>query len=304
MVKKFLKRGDNNWFLETSGNGATGPSGPIGPPGYIGPKGPTGDEGPTGPIGDTGPTGPSGGGGVTYTSYSFEDDFDYVGVANNSSITTSATNLFTGKGNWFAQAITVTGTVLLNESSTEHPGVLTLRTGAGGVTGSGIFIQKCLTAISATSYIHPTKIEQLEWIASITPSNGNFTLTRLWWIGFSSFSTSVTPPNGSITFKLDPTTFGNNNFWCSCSSNGIIDETLVDSGVTAVIGQFYNFKIKQAVLGTITFEIDNVEVASINTDLPTVLLNIITVARTNNSSGITIAIATDYVGLQSKTLTR
>jgi hypothetical protein len=312
MVKKFLKRGDNNWFLETSGNGAIGPSGPTGPAGFVGVPGPSGPTGDEGPIGDTGPTGPAGPGGVTSSKYLFEDDFDYVGHAAAASITNAAAglNLLTGKGNWFLIATTAAGQ--LNPitglgSSAEHPGVVTFRTGTSG----GIILQKCLAAVSTSiNYIHSSKIEQLEYIASLSAtSNGVLTSVRAWWLSASSGSSSLTPPNGAISFRFEPGVFGNNNFWCVCQTDGTATATgpnitSVDSGITAVIGTFYNFKIKQVVLGTFTFEIDDVEVASINTTIPNVLLNTVTHVRTNTASGTTIDVSFDYIGFESKALTR
>lgn len=313
MVKKFLKRGNNTWFLETSGNGATGPTGPVGPPGYAGAAGPTGATGDTGPIGatgdigPTGPTGPAGSGGISSSNYSFEEDFDYVGAANAATFTTTATNLPTGSGNWFAQAIGVNGSFGLTNSSVDHPGVLSLFSGVAAPTSTGVVLQRCLTSISGTNYIHSSKIEQQEWIMSIIA--GTISVTRT-WVGFSSFSTSITPPNGAIAFRVDAANLGNSNFWCVCQTDGtsaVVSGptiTFVDSGIPCVSSQFYNLKIKQAVAGTITFEIDNVQVASINTTIPNTLLNTVTHARANTSSGVNVAISVDYVGLISKTFTR
>jgi hypothetical protein len=315
MVKKFLKRGDDNWFLETNSNGAVGPTGPAGPPGYpgeIGLPGPTGGTGPVGDTGPAGPTGPPGAGGITSSKYSFEDDFDYIGHAAAASVTNAATglNLITGKGNWFIIATTAAGQINPSggvSASTERPGVVTFRTGTSG----GIILQKCFAAVSTSAnHIHSSKIEQLEYIASLSATNtGNLAGVRAWWLSATSGSSSITPINGAISFRFEPGVFGNNNFWCVCQTDGTgtasgPNITSIDSGITAVIGTFYNFKIKQAVLGTFTFEIDNVQVASISTTVPSVLLNTTIQVRCNTSSGINALLSVDYVGLQSKALTR
>jgi hypothetical protein len=314
MVKKFLKREGDNWFLDAGEKGASGPPGPIGPTGGPGPTGPTGDTGPAGDTGPSGPTGPAGSSGVSSVAYSFEDDFDYVNmVSGTTTVTTAGVNLATGKGSWFIIATNVTsGAITLTNSTADHPGVLTLGTGVAGASGSGIVLERGSLAGVGANHIHSSKIEQVEWIININTGQMGLIKTL---IGLSTAPSTNTPPNitpanGAISFRYDPVNLGNTNFWCVCQTDGSFAGvsgptiTVVDSGVPCVALQFYNLKIKQAVLGTFTFEIDNVEVASINTTIPNTLLNTAMHLRTNNSSGINAFMSIDYVGLQSKSLTR
>lgn len=298
MVKKFLKREGDNWFLDAGEKGASGPPGPIGVTGGIGP---TGDTGPAGPQGDTGPTGPAGsgggGGGITSTTYSFEDDFDYVGLTSGAAIATGGVNVPTGKGSWFINAQTSSGSVILTNSTTEHPGVLGVRTATAAGSGVGMVMRRCVGSTTNQNYIHSTKIEQQTWIASISQS----ALGRV-WIGFTDAPGAV--PNNAIVFKQDTVVLGNSNFWCVCRAAGVETGTSFDSGVPCVAGQFYKFEIKQTVLGTITFEIDGVQVASTSTNIPNTLLNDAAWIFSNASSGVANQLDIDYHSVMSKTLNR
>ncbi len=265
--------------------------------GAAGPFATVGAVGPTGPAGPTGPTGPAGGGSISPANYAFEDDFDYVGLATGTAVNTTGVNLPTGKGNWFVNASTLSGSIVLTGSSAEHPGVLILRAADPAASGSGMTIRRGTAASAAQTFLAATKIEQQTWIASVS----NVTVVRT-LLGFSDGATSSIPVN-ALGFRQNAAVLGNSNWWCSCRAGSV--ETVLDSGVLAVASQFYNLTVKQAVLGTITFEIDGVQVKSINTNVPTALLNDLAFCLPTASGGSgTVDLALDYHGFQSKTLTR
>jgi hypothetical protein len=287
--------------------GAAGPTGNTGPAGAEGPTGPasiivgpTGDTGPTGPAGDTGPTGatgvtgPTGATGlrVSGPTYSIREDFDFIGFDNNTTINVNGRVVPTSQGSWFTNG---SGTIIITGSLTDHPGILTLRTATDGY----LIIHRGSGEISPQNYLHPSKISQQEWIIRIS----TVTLTTTWIGLFSSHGSppsSLDPPDG-IFFKQAMPLLGNNNFHCVCRSGGV--ETSVNSGIVCTPNQFYNLKIKQAIVGTITFEIDNVQVASISSDIPSVLLNVSALVSAAGS-GSTCDLGIDYHSIVTKPLAR
>ena len=290
--------GDTGPTGPAGSSGPTGPTGPTGNTGPTGPTGPTGETGPAGPTGDTGPAGTA----STSLNFAYEDDFDYIGLASGTTITafTNSANLPTGTGNWGIKATTVNGTVIVTDSSTEHPGVLTLRTGTAGGAGCNMLIHKAATdpASPGRVYLNPSKIDTIQWIVKLS----QVTLTRNWF-GASSTPGSFVPVD-SIVFKQDLAVLGNSNFWCVCRASNVEVGSVVDSGVPAVAGQFYNLQIKQPVAGTIIFQINGVQLASISTNVPTALLNVFAITNPNSSSGISCDLSIDYFGILTKPLTR
>jgi hypothetical protein len=221
-----------------------------------------------------------------------------VGVASAAAITTTGSNVTTGKGSWFIRAGSVNGSIILPGATAEHPGILTMRTGVGGAAGSQMTIARWQGATAANNGFLPTaKLEQKIWILSLT----QLTLTRNWF-GLSDSPGSSVPAN-ALLFKQDLVLLGNGNWWCVNRASSV-DSTPVDTGIPVISGQFYRLAIKQAVAGTITYEIDGVQVASISTQVPTANLNAGGFGSTNANSGVQQDVAIDYAGLASKTLTR
>lgn len=267
----------------------SGQSGPL--LSTVGPAGPPGPVGPAGPAGPTGPAGSS----TAVGSYSFEDDFDYYGATPASSVNTTGFNVTTGRGSWFVHAQSLSGSLQTGVSSDEHPGVLTLRTAAPGGSGAGMLIKRGTAASAVGNYIKANKIQECTWIVS---TNVN-TLFRL-QLGVSD-SLASTVPLSAIWWLVDPSILGNGNIWMICRAGGV--ETPFDTGVPYNAGQFYRLTHKQAVTGTITGEVDGVQVASIPSNVPIVLVDFGAVI-TSRIGGVVTDLNIDYSSFQSKALAR
>lgn len=254
-----------------------------------------GPAGPTGPAGITGPTGPTGpaGGAATPASYGFVDDFDYVGTADPSAIATTGGNFPTGQGNWCARAVTASGLLnLQTAASANHPGTVNAQTSS--TINSIVNLQRGIASTSAANFISATQIETLQ---AITRTDA-LTTVRI-QVGLSAQSSSVTP-TGAALFVYDSSVGA--NWLCVCRSGGV--QTLVDSGVPVVATQWYNLAIKQAVVGTFTFEIDGLEVSGggIASNTPAVMVNVGMLVQTLAASVRSAFL--DYFSLASKALTR
>jgi hypothetical protein len=249
--------------------------------------------GPTGPAGSTGPTGPTGpaGGAPTPAAYGFVDDFDYGGTVDPSAIATAGGNFPTGSGNWCLRAVTAAGLVNLQTgSSPNHPGTINIQTSS--TINSIVDMQRGIASTSNATFISATQIDNIVAIVRLD----NITTIRH-QVGLSAQPSSVTPTAAAL-FVFDSSVGA--NWLCVCRNASV--QTLVDSGVPVVATQWYNLAIKQAVVGTFTFEIDGVQVASIATNTPNVMVNVGMAVQALAASVRSAFI--DYFALASKALTR
>lgn len=243
-----------------------------------------------GPTGPTGPTGPAGGG-ATPASFSFADDFDYVGTADPAALPTAGVNVPTGQGNWFGRAITAAGLINVQSASgTNHPGTISLSTST--TINSIGYLQRGVASVAAGLFIGSAQIDQIQ---AVVRTDSAATVRDQ--IGATSTPSSVTPSN-AMMFVFDSSLGG--NWLCVCRSGGV--ETSVDSGVAVVAATFYNLAIKQAVVGTVTFEINGAQVASINTNVPAATVNVGMLVQTLAAAARTFLL--DFFALTSKALVR
>lgn len=249
--------------------------------------------GPTGPTGPAGPAGPTGAaGGASVSVFAFADDFDCVSTTDPVAIPTAAGNLPTGAGNWCMRAVTASGLAnLQNAVGAEHPGTVDLQTSS--TINSIVLLQRGIANTGTGVFINFNQIEQCTAIARL-----NLLTTIRVQLGISSTPSSVAPSNAAL-FLFDSTVGA--NWQCITRSGGV--QTLVDSGVPVVATQWYRLEIKQAVVGTITFHVDGVQVASINTNVPgAALVNCGPTVQTLVGAGRTCTL--DFFSLTSKTLAR
>lgn len=235
--------------------------------------------------------------------YSFEDDFDMSGVASGTAVSTTGAMIATGKsGGWFFESGSANGSIVTaSKSSAEHPGVMGMRTAAPGGAAVSITARRGSASETATNqaFLDVTKIETYEMITRVTQTAG----IRI-HCGFSE-SPGSTVPVSAIAFRLDPAILGNANWWAWIRAASV-DTLLVDTGVPASAVLFPKLGIKQAALGTITFEINELQVASLTGGLPTGLVNFAFFAQANTlaSGGQQVDLDLDWVGFQSKALAR
>lgn len=253
----------------------------------------TGPAGPTGPAGATGPTGPTGAsGGATVSVFAFADDFDLIGTTDPVAIPTAGANMPTGAGNWCMRAVTTSGLAnLQNGVTAEHPGTVDIQTSA--TLNSIVLLQRGMANTATGTFINADKLEQCTSIARL-----NLLTTIRVQLGLSSTPSSVTPSN-AILFVFDSSVGA--NWLCVTRVGGV--QTQSDSGVPVVATQYYRLEIKQAVVGTITFHIDGVQVASINTNVPgSTPINCGLTVQTLVAAGRTCTL--DFFSFTSKPLAR
>ena len=223
----------------------------------------------------------------------FADDFDLIGTADPSAIATAGANLPTGSGNWCARAVTASGLCnLQNGVVANHPGTVDIQTSS--TINSIVLLQRGIANTSSGVFINANQIEQCTTIARL-----NVITTIRTQIGISA-TISSTAPSAAALFVFDSSVSA--NWLCICRLGGV--QTLVDSAIPVVAAQYYNLQIKQAVLGTFTFEVDGIEVTGggISTNVPSSTVNVGVMVQT--LVGATRSLTVDYFSLTSKKLTR
>jgi hypothetical protein len=251
----------------------------------------TGPTGPAGPAGPTGPTGPAGG--ASPALYSFSDDFDLGGTTDPAAIATAGGNFPTGVGNWCLQAVTAAGLVnIQTATSADHPGAINIQ--ASSTINSIVCMRKGIANTAGGAFIFATKLESVLGIVRLD----NLTTIRV-QVGLSVTVNSPTPANAA-QFVYDSSIGA--NWLCVCRSGGV--QTLVDSGIPVVATQWYKLEVKQAVVGTFTFEIDGVERSGggISTNTPSTSVNLGAFVQTLAASVRSMFI--DYFSATSKALSR
>lgn len=89
--------------------------------------------------------------------------------------------------------------------------------------------------------------------------------TYVWQFGWGDATSGSTNNTDGIYFELDKTNRGDGNFWCVNRSAGV--ESVIDSGITMAVGQFYIMRVLSIGINT-QFYIDGVLVATIATNVP------------------------------------
>lgn len=235
--------------------------------------------------------------------YSFTDDFDMSGVQTGTAVSTTGAMIATGKsGGWFFESGGANGSIVTaSKSSADHPGVMGMRTAAPAASAFSITARRGSASETAVNqpFLAATKIERYEMIVRVTQTTG----IRI-HCGFST-SPGSTVPVDAIAFRLDPNILGNSNWWAWVRTASV-DNLLVDTGYPANPALFPKFGIKQATLGTFTFEIDGVQVAQLAAGVPTGLINFEFMSRCEilASGGLQVDLDLDWVDFESKALNR
>jgi hypothetical protein len=209
--------------------------------------------------------------------------FEYVAatVTGAGTVAVFAGTLQTASGNW---GVSGNGTVAALVSEAGHPGIIRLATNSA----SGIRIHRGAT-VGADIIVGQDFLE-CNWVVRI-----NQTVNLTVNLGL------INSPSGSTDFILQQFVPGTSaNLTATCGAGGV-----PSSGTLGVApGTGWNtYTLRQAVGGTVTFSVNNVVKATINSHVPTTqLLNFY--LELYSVGGASVTCDVDLATLESQTLSR
>lgn len=213
--------------------------------------------------GPTGATGPAGSGGIDYmTTFEIKDDFSYGPAAT---VSTTASTIPTGEGNWGILASGSTNGALAMLGESNHPGILRLTTSASINTGVRLYKNSVNWAGSTTGTGSLTggvilfeQIASVIWVVrNVTNTTCKFTLAMV-----DNIAVGAASGNG-CGFFYDSA----GNLQCITVVGGVSTSTVTNVTLpTANTFARYEMTITPT---SIVYEIDSVTVATHSTNLPT-----------------------------------
>lgn len=204
------------------------------------------------------------------------EDFELITFTGT--ITTAGTALNCQNSNWYCQAVTASGTLARVAGTADHPGVISITTGA--TSGNQIKIYNGTGGTAGDAVHRFAEIDQLDMIFALSSTS-----TIGMYAGFQD-----TAGNNAILFAYD-TASGHTTIQALTVEGGAT--TTTDTGLAPGTG-FRRYLIQQLTLGSIAFYIDDVLEATNLTNVPdseTTSIQIIAVTRTSATRALNI----DYV---------
>lgn len=239
-----------------------------------------GPTGPAGPPGPTGPTGPAGAAGITRLI--FRDDFEAVAVnvTVSSSIDVRGGTLQTAVGNW---GVGGTGTVSYQPGESGAPGIVRLS------TSSAVGVCIALGQTPAPGIIFASDVAEFTWRFRINNSSDLNTNIGLHTLPvYSDFLLIGVDTGSGGTIKVLARNTGSDTFY--------------DTTVAAGLSVWNKVQLVQTTPTVVDVYLNGTNIHTINTNIPTVLMNFAAVLY--SSGGPTVTLDIDVTELVSNVLAR